>query len=365
VVSALRISLPVVIALACAAACSRSGEGAAGVASQQSTPSATTVIESHLPLVERIQMAPLRVPHAGTRRLSFYFETPGPLPSTTVENVLAYTERVTADGHGNFALDPVSVDTPAMSAAQHQVFDLVQKQREGFFFRYRDFGVRERALFLANYQLHVMGQTSSVAGRACTEIEVRRRRSAPTWYRIAVDETGLVLRWSEYSAADDRLRARSEFLDLTLEPVLDGIEWFDSDLDVQALVPGQEDTTALGFRPHQPQVLPLGYQLLRSELVENGGVKWLRRVYGDGVESFFVLERGPAPAPGTTAPGGAQGTTSTARSDWWGDHPPPVVVRVCQVGSWTLAEAAQGVEQLFVVGKVGEEEVLTCLRSAY
>jgi hypothetical protein len=343
VVSALRFSFPAALALACAAACSRApAGGGAAVEPSASASNATAIADAHLPLLERIQTAPMRVRHGGTRRLQFYYATAG------VDHQLAYTEHVATDGNGHFALDPVAVEAPAMTVPQSQVFELLQKQREGFFFRYRDFGVRQRDLFLANYTVQVLGQTIVVAGRECTQLEVRRRRAAPTWYLAAVDETGLVLSWSEYTTGDNRLLSRSEYLEFTLEPDLAGVDWFESPLEIEPLDPGHENTTLLGFHPHQLQVLPPGYQLLRSEMVTERGVKWLRRVYGDGVENLFVLEHGSAtPKVAVAGP------------------PTTITVRLCQVGAWTLAEAVDGADQFFVVGKVGEDDVVSCLRSAF
>jgi hypothetical protein len=42
-----------------------------------------------------------------------------------------------------------------------------------------------------------------------------------------------------------------------------------------------------------------------------------------------------------------------------------IVVRVCQAGAWTLAEVFGRSSQVFVVGKVGEDEVVDCLQSAF
>lgn len=354
--STLRIRCVAAAVLACATACSRAPAGANAIVGQGS--SAAVEIGSPQALIERIQTAPMRVRHAGTRRLQFYYEVEG------VQRKLEYQEHVVTDGNGRFALDPLEVAAPPMSTAQREVFDLQQKAREGFFFRYRDFGVRQRDLFAENYRVQVLGSSLTVAGRECSQIEVRHRRAGPTWYQAAVDvETGLVLRWSEFSTAG-QLVARSEYLDITLDPVLDGVDWFVSPLQIVALEPGHESAALLGFQPHQVQLLPAGYQILRSEMLHEGATTWLRRVYGDGVENLFVLERGADAAPSPKAsrvPANADATQRTAL----GDAPVTLVVRLCQVGAWTLAEAAQGSAKLFVVGKVGEDDVVSCLKSAF
>jgi hypothetical protein len=75
----------------------------------------------------------MTVAHGGTRRLEYHYEIAGAPQSLICE------ERVTADGRGHFAIDPLRVGAPALTDAQREVFDLVQKNREGFFFRFRDF----------------------------------------------------------------------------------------------------------------------------------------------------------------------------------------------------------------------------------
>jgi outer membrane lipoprotein-sorting protein len=375
VVNVLRLGIVVALALFGASSCERVPvEGAKDQPSaSQSESSKLQWSSAQTTLIERIQQAPLRVKHGGTRRLEFHYASEG------VEHTLAYQEHVTADGQGRFALDPGQIEQPAMNTQQREVFELLQKQHEGFFFRYRDFGVRQRNLFEANYSVQVLGTPIAVAGRTCTQIDVRRNgRNASSTYRAAIDdETGLVMRWTE-STLDGRLLARSEFVDFTLDPVLDGVEWFVSPLQVESLQSGQDlsaqDLATLGFQPHSLQVLPPGYQLLRSERVIENETTWLRRVYGDGLENLFVLERGPDLETPHTAPSSdhpnrdAQHASSTAQSGTGQagtNSGGQITVRICQAGQWTLAEVSSGPGQLFVIGKVGEADVVDCLQSAF
>lgn len=350
--------LAVMLALVGAAACSRVPTGGA-----TSTPPAVQSSDlqaggSTTALVDRIFEAPLHVKHGGTRRLWFEYPIAG-ADHALEYHTLEYMEHVSADGQGHFALDPGAIVQPAMNAQQREVFELLQKQREGFFFRYRDFGVRQRNLFEANYSVEVLGTPIAVAGRTCKQIDVRRVGKARSKYRAAVDEeTGLVMRWTE-TTLEGRTIASSEFVEFTLEPKLEDVDWFHSTLEVQSLQAGPtlsaDDLVALGFQPHVPQILPAGYQLIRAERVVDSGKTWLRRVYGDGLESLFVLERGSDAAQGHEGP--LHAASTGARSE--------IVVRVCQAGAWTLAEVGGGEGQLFVVGKVGEDEVVDCLQSAY
>jgi hypothetical protein len=344
------------LALACAAACSHAPAGSASASSQPIIESAQMhSVDSASPLVERIFEAPLHVKHGGTRHLWFAYQSEG------VERTLEYVEHVTADGEGHFALDPGAIVQPAMSVQQREVFELTQKQREGFFFRYRDFGVRQRTLFEANYSVEVLGMPIVIAGRTCTQIDVHRKGKSHSKYRAAIDdETGLVLRWTE-STLEGRIIASSEFTEFTLDPVLDGVDWFVSPLQVDELQMGSSAqlVAALGFQPHTPQLLPAGYQLLRAERVVADHKTWLRRVYGDGLENLFVLEGGPDAAPATEqAHQGALRAASISQNN-------EIVVRLCQAGAWTLAEIDGRSGQIFVVGKVGEDEVVDCLQSSF
>ena len=117
-----------------------------------------------------------------------------------------------------------------------------------------------------------------------------------------------------------------------------------------------------------PRLLPAGYQHLRSEILRDAADEaWLRHVYRDGVENLLVLEK--------TAHAGVQDQAATASSTYKtpqpetqtaGVVPPPAPykVRLMNAGPLTIAEVAQGDSQLFVVGKISEDDVLRLLKSA-
>lgn len=350
-----RVAVLCVLVAAGSTSCSRTDAVSTleSAASQPNQPKA-----SALGLVDRIHHARLTVAHAG-RRLVEYM-----LPSAGSAATLSYEEDVIADGQGHFSLTPASVRMPAMNANQRDTFDLLQKQREGFFFSYRDFGVRHRQLFAQNYRIVELPTRSTVAGRSCVEIEVRRVDHASTWYLVDVDEeSGLVLRHREYTL-EGHMLARAEFLDFTTAPQLDGVEWHDSGAEDtrKKLAPGAE--AVLGFAPASPSFLPSGFQLLETDVVEADGKSWIRRTYGDGVESLFLLHADAGAAPRTRAlvsTPSASGDESVLSAT---DAPPLLKVRLCQVGPWTLAEANAGLEQIFVVGKLGEADVVRVLQSA-
>lgn len=318
-------------------------------------------------ILDRLQSATTSVRHGGLRKLEFHYSLAG-MPRT-----LMYEERVTCDGQGHFAIEPARVGAPPMTEAQREVFQLVQKNREGFFFRYRDFGIRELALFHHNYRVVDLKTSPIVCGRSCVELEIERMAGARSVYRLAVDrETALVLRCIE-TAPDGTLLARTEFTEFTLTPALDGVEWFVP--NHESAPAGHESFTigAFHFPAVAPRLVPPGYQLLRSEIIRESDTPWIRRVYGDGVENLFFLQRGLRSDSGIesdTAPGPVKGGSLTGEADV--PRPPPgahatepYAIRAFTAGPWTLAEVNHGSEQYFAVGKLAEDEILRVVQSAF
>lgn len=344
-----------------APACSRAhapGSSSEVVGAQSHGPAGALVVPS---LFDRVPFAQAKVSHQGTRRLTYDYEFAG------AKHTMLYEERVTTDGHGRFAIDPLRVAQPALSAAQNEVFLLVQKQREGFFERYRDFGVRERALFLQNYRVTDLRTNPTVVGRACVEFEVERVTGASSTYRIAIDsETALVLRSVEL-APDGHEMARQEYVDFTLDPNTNGVEWHMPQYEGVPLESTSIDPTTFGANPAQPALLPAGYQSLHAEVLREENVPWIRRVYGDGVETMFVLQR----AAVTLDEGGADSATRATRGGRAesGDParsgaPQTYTIRVFAYGPWTVAECSRAAGQIFVIGKLPEAEILRVLESA-
>jgi len=348
----------VVSSLAGLQACSPSG-GADAITTQESTKwtSQAPTKAMGLSIVDRMFTAPKNVAHGGLRHVVYE------LPSNEGPHRLEYLERVVADGQGHFALTPVRVDAPAMNATQLETFELIQKQRESFFFSYRDFGVRDRALFQANYRVTTVPTNEAFLGRECVELEIRRHDQPQTWYSVLVDsKSGLVLRSVERTTAGVVL-SRTEFLEFTLTPDLEGVEWFSPRYAPTAVPLTAASSTTLGFTPAEPRLLPAGFQHLSSDVLSAEGDPWVRRVYGDGVESLFVLHKRRADHGLLQASSPHQSERMNAGSMPAPTAPTTVTIRLCQVGPWTMAEATRGLEQIFVVGKVAEAEVIRVLQS--
>ncbi len=287
--------------------------------------------------------APERVAHAGLRRVEYHVDVDG------VPTSLVYDERVTADGTGRYSIEPIAVQEPALTLPQREIFEELQRTRQGFFFKYRDLRVRDLDLFLANYSVRVLVGAPVVAGVECVEIAVDARYGAipgaPRSYRMSVDAaSGLVMSTVELDG-NGTVVASTTFLDFTRAPALEG---FTPHVERYPGTPIDSATLPTGFTPARPQILPQGYREMSSEVLQLGSDTYVRRVYGDGLENVFFLQRQEPVAP--------TGSVSTAAAS--------VVVRMAQLGSFRVAEAQLGRGNLFVVGKISEADVLGILRSA-
>lgn len=282
--------------------------------------------------------APERVVHGGLRRVEFHVDVHG------VPTSLVYEERVTADGAGRYAIETVSVAAPSMTVPQREVFDELQRARQGFFFKYRDLRVRDVELFLANYAVDVVADAAVVAGVECVELEITPFRGPRRSYRLAVEaRTGLVLRAVERDA-EGTVVAASTFLEFTREPVLAGVEYH---VESVSGVPIPDAQMPSHFAPARPQIVPEGYREVSGEVLTLAGDTYVRRVYGDGLENVFFLQRQQPAAPGPISAESAN-----------------VVVRIAEMGAFRIAEAERGRGNFFVVGKISEADVLSILRSA-
>lgn len=333
-----------VLASLCCAALPTAGCGAGDGAHGASPAAAHGAAEATAPLLARLAEAPERVAHQGRRRVEVRITVAG------LSRALVYEESVVADGRGRYGIEPVSVVTPALAPHQREAFEELQRARQGFFFKYRDPRVRDVGLFLQNYAVQAVEAPAIVAGTECVELEIAPRHGPARSYRLAVEpRTGLVLRAIERDASGVEV-ARSEYLDFDLEPDLAGVEFHAERYAGRPL----EAATSEDARPAaRPQILPDGYREISSEHVEVGDDAYVRRVFGDGFENAFLLERLPRAAG-----------DDPATADAAGAAPASLVVRVAEVGAYRVAELERGGGAIYVVGKLAEDEVLAILRSA-
>jgi hypothetical protein len=314
-----------------------------------------TAGQTNRSFLERIPDAPMNVAYAGSRHVAIHYKQDG------VPSLLEYDENVTSDGHGNFVVVPGQVTAPPMTTEQRQFFAILQERRDGFFYRYRDFRIRDWRTFQQNWRVVDTGLQESVAGRNSAVLEVRRLggaldRGAADWYRAWIDpETGLVMRADEFDATD-QLVSRTEFLTFTLTPDLSGVALHGDRNPGKPFDPTSDTTQSLGFRVLVPTILPDGYRLERSESLSVGGSgaessTWARLAFGDGVEQLFFLQ--------TTATAGASALAGPNEVDVG-----PKSVRIFQVGPWTVVQGQFNGVRAIVMGKAELASLLRMLKSA-
>lgn len=295
--------------------------------------------------LDLIPNAPSATAYHGRRRVWASWKVAGDV------RTLDYHETVSSDGQGAFRIEPGRVSTPRMTAQEEQFFALLQEGRDGFFFRHRDFRIRDLALCLLNYAIQDTGVLEAVAGRTCNVIELRRYSGATSWYRAAVDpQTGLVMRFEELDV-QRRLLSKVEFVEFSLGPVPAGVV-LHGDRYVSVPIDPDGDTSAqLGFQVQAPRILPAGYRRTRADGVFEDGRHWARLFYGDGVDQVFFLH--------TRLPAG-QGHTAVPTEQYVG----PKVLRVLPMGPWTMLEARLGADLYVAVGKVDEAALRRMIQSA-
>ncbi|MDF1797732.1 MAG: sigma-E factor regulatory protein RseB domain-containing protein [Planctomycetota bacterium] len=237
-------------------------------------------------LITQIQQAPYLVSHSGVRRVESNYNLDGQ------NDHLVYREEVFTDGQGGFAINPLGAITGATLPAGD--FQLLQKAREGFHFRYRDFLVRDLAAFLQNYKLTSFGQVVQVAGRDCLELSIERK-DASLSFDLAMDvETGLVLRYRELDASGHTY-SKMEYESFDPAPDLTGVTLHQPSNQEQPLDPSTPALAQLGFQPFIPKLLPSSgfFFVEASSVVDALGTTWAKLSYTDGIETVFFLDAGP------------------------------------------------------------------------
>jgi hypothetical protein len=357
------------IALIWIASCSRTDPNVDHASSER-----TAAVATH-PFLESIADATFKIAYSGTRHVRLTYVVEG------APKVLEYDETVSSDGHGKFAIVPGKVESPEMSADQAAFFAILQERRDGFFYRYRDFRIRDWKAFLRNWSVQDQGLRESVAGRACVVLEFRRRRDESggradetgAHYRAWIDpETALVLRAQEFDASGAQV-SLVEFRDLTLAPDLSNVALHADRSEPKRFDPDADTTATLGFPLLRPKILPEGYRVERAEIVRASGSsasdtsaadesaratpagsvpdRWARIEYGDGVDEIFFLQ--------SAVPDAAEASTTPEERDLGSRY-----VRILHVGPWTVLQGRFDRTQSIVMGKVDEDALLRMLKSA-
>jgi len=289
--------------------------------------------------------ARLRVAHSGIRRLEFAAVSgPG----------LAFDERITTDGNGHYALEPAQ--GLESSTLDYGSFELFHHLREGFFFRYRDFAVRDARAFVRNWRVIDLGQSVLVAGRTCARFRVERTLGTAGAYELSVDPaTELVLASEEYDGTGNVV-ATMTYASIDLAPDLSRVVWHQSGNEETSLDGSRALGEQIHARPLEPRILPQGYVPLEAAVVRENQREWLKLTYSDGVQPLFFLHSIDANPLGKAAQVGSQRIDGAPLST--------STVVACQVGSATALQGKVDGFDVIAVGKVSQAELLDLLESA-
>jgi len=290
----------------------------------------------------------LSVAHTGIRRLEF--------PRTTGPG-RSYRERITTDGHGQYSIEPV--DALDGSAADRDTFELMQRAREGFLFRYRDFLVRDPRLFARNWRSTNLGRTVVVAGRSCALYRVERTEDDGTVFELSLDvDTALVLASQERDAGGELVAAMT-YESVRLHPDLGGTVWHEPSNEERVLDAGRV-VEEIGAQPLRPRLLPPGYGPLETASVRDGaGKQWLKLTYSDGVEPLFFFQELVV----GELPRGTRGVTPHSGARLGLPSSPSSVV-VFEVGAATAIQGKIDGIEVMVIGKAPQAELLDLLESS-
>ncbi len=294
-----------------------------------------------LPFIEQTRIA-----HSGTR------EVLSKDWSVVPPHTIRFREEVHSSGQGDYSiLATVALEGVAPSWT---IFQLLQENRQGLLFRYRDFAIRNGQLFRQNWQVTSLGVPGNVAGRTCQRYSVESIGGGGHSYTISVDEqTGLILHYEEKDHLD-RLISSLTYEAVDYAPDFTGVAWYEED-DRKKLDLGGDLQPQIGFDPLEPQLLPVGYERSEAEIAEVSGDKWLKLTYQDGVNTLFFLQRFPLRErrDGSGSRGGLRGVTGTEDT-----------VSVYLLGAATVLHGTVERREIIAVGKVPETTLLDFLQSA-
>ncbi len=302
-----------------------------------------------VPLLDLVGSAPLTTAFRGVRRIAQVAYIDGNLAE------IDYREEIATDGRGHFTIQPGEVLSPQIPAVELEQFQLLQSGREGFFFRSRDFSIRNLELFEANYGVVDLGQQMDIVGVTVSLFDISRLDGRGNLFHVGIDPaTGIILHEVEIDQAGHMVRSM-KYESFAYGADLSDIElsggpspWVPFDLD---------DSDVLGPKPLRPTAPPSGFAFLGAGISSNyasTGADWAQLTYGDGVEQVFFAYSLADPSEATQAPSG-QIALGTQEGDG---------VRVLTFGAWTMVEGLVRGTEVIAVGKVHEAELLLMIQSA-
>lgn len=274
--------------------------------------------------------------HRGMRRVELTESANSPF-------TLIYREEISVSDEGRFAIDPVEVVQPQMSPSKRELFLLMQKTREGFFYRHRDFRIRNLGRFLDQYKVTQSPGVVFVANRECLELDIRKNDELGSRYVICVDPlTGLCLRTEEFDE-NGFLLGLYEYESLDLSPS------FAADLSGGPTACTSISESETSTQVLDPLWIPEGYaSQATEEIVDAMGVQWVRHRFTDGAEPLFLMHdlRPAGSVPVNRA-------TGNALTRVWAH----------KVGAWTVVEGVAGDTHLVAIGKRPEADLIAIIGS--
>jgi hypothetical protein len=310
-----------------------------GRSPEQGAPHASLAAGNPPNFLAQIPDAPFQNSYFARRRVWQTF------PDAGGSETLEYTESVWSDGQGHFCVTPEHVLQPALPPQSEQVFLLMQKAREGFVFRLRDFRIQQLDTFLQAYTVEDLAQTVDIAGQPCQRLRIREQTPGPSYWEIDVEPaSGLILATREL-LQDGTLVSLVETLAFQPNPDLSGITMH-PDLPVVPFTPANAQEV-LGFVPPQPSFLPQGFACVKSEKIVQGTTNWARFTYTNGGETLFLLCRHEAPVgDGPKDPAG------------------PYTLKIFRAGRWSVVQGTFGLERIIALGREPETILEQVVKSA-
>lgn len=281
---------------------------------------------------------------------------------TTTAGVIEHREMLTTDGQGGFLLELISVnDTNAQGGTDPQVaadwplIEALFELRSPYYWRYRDFRIRDVGLLLQNYWLSSDG-LATVAGRPVWLLRSTSKTDGRV-FDYAVDQaTGAFLSTRVHDPVR-QVTLYTEFLNVDFQPDLSGMVFHNNGTVVMPLATGSPASWTTGSVALRFRLIPAGYVLWRTEeiLVPGQQVPYHVDVYSDGAETLFLVQR-PIASGGL---GLLHGSGTVA------GIPQPPIIHAMEVGRATILSAQTEDVAVALMGTAPQGELLTVFEALH
>lgn len=267
---------------------------------------------------------------------------------------VSYEEEVASDGNGAFTIVPLNIVTPVLTWGQQGEFILRQESREGFFYRYRDFRVRDSVSFWMNYELLDLQLQQSIAGRVCETLRIQRKDGTGNIFDVVIDPATSLVMKEVCTRQNGELVSSMVFQSFQLDADLSDLQLNDGQSKwISVELPGLE--SAMYHELLLPSAPPSGYELQDMAYRQAPGIsgfRWAQLTYGDGVEQAFFLFEDSELGEGSKGP-----TNGSS-------NPNPDLIRSYAFGAWSMIEGHVRGRYVLSVGRVSEAQLLLMLQSA-